>query len=125
MVLDTLAPGTSIRLAVTPLRLSGRVVEVTADSLRLDRAPADTTIARAQIDTLWVQGSRSRDGTKAGAAVGLTLALLIVLAGHGGPQPESGGYGLLFAGYVVAGALGLGILVDLASSTPWLLAGVR
>ncbi len=125
IVLDTLSPGTSVRLATKHMRFAGRVLEVTADSVRLHSTPPDATVARTEIDTLWLQGSRSHDGTKAGVAAGLVLALLLVLAGQRGPQPEASGYSVLFAAYVVAGGLGLGILVDIATPTPWLLVGVQ
>jgi hypothetical protein len=125
IILDTLSPGTRVRLATSHMHVAGHVLEVTTDSLRLHRTTVDTTVARAQIDTLWLQGSRSHDGTKAGVGAGLVLALLLVLAGHSGPQPEASGYGLLAAAYVVAGGLGLGILVDLATPTPWLLVGAQ
>jgi hypothetical protein len=52
-------------------------------------------------------------------------ALLVLLVGHQGTQPESRGYSGLLAATVAVGVLGLGILVDVATPAPWIPVGVQ
>jgi hypothetical protein len=117
---DTLSPGTPLRLASEHRHLEGRLVALTVDSLRLRRQSGDTTLARSAIDSLWIRGNQSYDGTKAGLVTGLFLAALMLVAGHRGSQPESGSYGALFALTLGAGAFGLGVLIDSATPAPWI-----
>jgi hypothetical protein len=125
MVLDTVSRGTLARIVANQSRFEGRLLEVSVDSVRLRGTTGDTAIARARIDTLWLRGSQSYDGTKAGAGAGLFLALLFLVAGHRGAQPESSWYGTRFAAYVAAGAIGLGILLDIATPAPWIAVGMQ
>ncbi|HEY7682007.1 MAG TPA: hypothetical protein VH879_05150 [Gemmatimonadales bacterium] len=118
-ILDTVSPGTPIRLATTQTHFQGRLVALSVDSVRLRGTAGDTSFARAQIDTLWLRGRQSYDGTKAGAAAGLLLALLPLLARSRGGQPESTGDAALLAAYLAGGALALGILIDIATPAPW------
>lgn len=114
-----------VRLATGGARFEGRLAALSPDSLRLRGVVVDSTFARSLIDTLWVRGKQAYAGTTAGAGAALFFGLLLFVAGHRGSQPEDNGYGVLLGLTVGVGALGLGILADIATPAPWTLLFIR
>lgn len=119
-VIDTVRPGTNLRLLTGGRKFSGTLVGVTADSLRLrpalQQTAGDTTLARADLDSIWVRKSGGHTGTKAGIAVGLLVAAALVLAP---PASDGSSYGPALALRVGLIALGVGILSDVVSPADW------
>lgn len=115
-VLDSVRPRTEVRLLTEGRKLSGSLISVTGDSLRLrlTRTDDDTTLARGDLDSIWVRKGGGYTGTKAGLTFGLLAAAALVLAPQG-----SEGYGTLLAFRIGLIALGVGIIADVASPAGW------
>lgn len=115
-VIDSIRPRTEVRLLSEGRTLSGSLISVTDDSLRLrlKRTEDDTTLARADLDSVWVRKGGGHTGTKAGLTVGLLAAVALVLAPQG-----TEGYGTQLAFRIGLLALGVGIIADVASPEGW------
>jgi hypothetical protein len=111
---DSLRPGTMIRVTTNAHRVSGRLVRLTGDSLiLLDR---DTiAVARTSIDTLWQQPHHGSGAFGGAVLVGLLLASAIVLTSRASYEPESGN---TFALMVGGGAVLLGGILQ-SLPTAW------
>ena len=110
--LGTLARDVGLEVRVsTPSagRIHGRLLEVTADMLRIDQATGPRTVAFSSRDTLWVRERLGWTGARYGAAAGLASAGGIVLLFSticgSGDDPCTG----LGRGALILGAWGVAI----------------
>lgn len=116
VVIDSIRPRTEVRLLTEGRTLSGSLISVTRDSLRLrlKRTEDDTTLSRTDLDSIWVRKGGGYTGTKAGLTFGLLATAALVLAPQG-----SEGYGTQLAFRIGLLALGVGIIADVASPAGW------
>jgi hypothetical protein len=85
-VLDSLRPGSTLRLRAGPDILTGQLVRLTGDSLVLAH-PHTTSLARTAVDTVWRRPPHSSRGLQAGLLFGVVMAGLIVASGRSTDEP--------------------------------------
>ena len=113
-VVESLPPAAVVRLSTTGDRTSGRVVTRNADSLVIQHATGQRSVALAGIDSLWVPARRHR-ALLAGAGFGAILFGVLQLSGNSAEDP---GLNTKLGLALFAGATGLGLVLD-AAADPW------
>jgi hypothetical protein len=114
-LLDTVTPGTAVRVIVGGRQLAGTIAIVSADWLSIDRSGRDTTIARLAVDTIWVRGGRTYHGTKTGAIAGLVAAGGLLLTQRGSEEAANVDVALR----VSLALFGFGVFGDILSPYSW------
>jgi hypothetical protein len=114
-VLADLPSGTSVRLATSSGRWSGKLGARSPDSLTLRDETGTRTLSLAAIDSVWVPGRRSHRGLLGGAGFGALMFGVLQLSGESSEDP---GLNTQLGLVILAGALAAGLVVD-AISDPW------
>jgi hypothetical protein len=88
--------GSEVRVSTpSAVRIRGRLLEVTSETVLIDQAAGPLTLSFSSRDTLWVRERLGATGAMVGAAVGLATAGAILLllrstCGPGGDDPCTG-----------------------------------
>lgn len=120
--LTSVAVGADLRVATGgDVRVSGRLIRVSADSVTVDSAIGRVTIPRSRVASVDVR-TRRRDSLRNGALIGAIAGLAYggigtAIAYRGGDDPP--GNAVLVAGLSVAIGAGVGALADRLRGTVW------
>lgn len=112
-IVDTLPLASRARIAIGGERWTGRLGNLSRDSLTLITEAEKRAVRLAAIDTLWTPKPRRHHGLLAGAGFG---ALMFGLLQLGGNSSEDPGLNTRLGLILLAGGTALGLLVDAASN---------
>jgi hypothetical protein len=114
--LARLRPGKEVRLHTAELgRLEGRLLSLSDSAVTVGMSPAETSVALAEIDTLWQRGSAAKTGAIVGGivgglagAVGGALITALDYSYDTGPGAGAAGGGAIgvVTGALLGGAIG-------------------